>query len=181
MRIFLTPGNIYLTLHKGLPYTGKKSFRVTFSDFPRNEESPLIRHKVMSFFENRLARQKAQKKGFEEAIFLNRKGELAEGAFSNLFLVKEDLVLTPPLGSGILPGIIRGEIIRLGGEMGIPVREKILRPEDLKESREIFLTSSLMGVMPVREVEGWFQGEQFPLTLRLQEVLLKKEESTLFP
>jgi para-aminobenzoate synthetase/4-amino-4-deoxychorismate lyase len=83
----------------------------------------------------------AARLGTDEAIFLNERGEVAEGARSNVFVKRGDIFLTPPLTAGALPGILRGELLARG-----EAREAILMPDDL--IGEFFFGNSLRGLIP---------------------------------
>jgi branched-chain amino acid aminotransferase len=118
--------------------------------------------KSCNLLNNVLAVREAQAAGASEAILLNDKGEVAEGASTNVFMVKGGIVLTPPLDAGILAGITREVVIELGREMGLAVREDVIRVPDLLEADEIFLTSSTREAVPVRTLDGRPVGEGRP-------------------
>lgn len=126
-----------------------EGIRAGFSSIRRNQHSPLVRHKTLNYLENILARREAGSAGWGEAFFLNTLGNLAEGAVSNIFLVKGGKVVTPDLASGVLPGITRRRVIEACAGAGLPVEERVVRPAELIRSGECFVTNSLMGVMPV--------------------------------
>jgi len=128
----------------------------------RNEKSPLVYIKSMNYLENLLARLEAKKQGCDEAILLNTQGFLASASVSNLFFVKGKTVFTPSVECGILSGITRKAVLEICAGYGINVKEGRFRPEDLETADEVFLTNTLMGVMPVREVKGFFKGRHFP-------------------
>ena len=101
-----------------------------------------------------LAKKEAEEKGAKEAVILNVQGFLTEGTSSNLFFVREGLVHTPSLESGILEGITRGIVMEILEKEEIEVRESLYRPEDLKSSEEAFLTFATAGVVPIRSVDA---------------------------
>ena len=82
--------------------------------------------------------------GVDEAIFLNTRGEVCEGTIFNVFLEAGGGLLTPPLGCGLLPGVLREELLRRG-----EAREAVLRLEDLRRGR-LFLGNSLRGLCAAR-------------------------------
>ncbi len=100
------------------------------------------------------ARERARELGAIDVLFTDADGAILEGSVSNLFVVIEGVLITPPLTRPILPGITRAAVLRLAGEMSIEAREADLFPPDLHEAEEAFLTSSLMLAMPLREVGG---------------------------
>ena len=116
-----------------------------------------------------LAIREAQSRGAAEALMLNAEGSLAEGASSNVFLVKDGVVLTPPLDAGILAGITREVILELLPTLFIEARETRLGPEDLRDSDEAFITSSLREAAPIATVDGRAvaSGRPGPVTLRI--------------
>ena len=122
----------------------------------RNEHSPLAGCKCLNFLDNILARQEAEKRGADEALLLNTAGRLAEASAANLFAVIDGELLTPPLGDGALPGVMRADVMeRLGG------RESPLAPDDLSRASEAFLTNSL-GIRPLTRVDGVSLGSGRP-------------------
>jgi len=125
--------------------------------------------KACNLLNNILAVQEAQSKGAIEAIMLNRHGEVAEGAGSNVFLVRHGEVLTPPLSAGILSGITREVLFEVALEDGVTIRERTLWPDDLWSADEAFFTSTLKELAPIRAIDGRpvGTGAPGPLTLRL--------------
>jgi branched-chain amino acid aminotransferase len=117
-----------------------------------------------------LAVREAQKKGGAEAILLNQRGEVAEGASSNIFIVKKDALLTPPLNAGILPGITRVVVLEIASRLGIPAREETVTLPALAGADEAFLTSTVREILPIRAVDGRpvGSGRPGPLTERVR-------------
>lgn len=87
-------------------------------------------------------RRKALAEGFFEVIFLNKKGELTEGSISNIFIEKGGILYTPPLSSGLLPGVLREHLIQSGR-----AEEKVLYPRDLLEADKVYIGNSVRGIM----------------------------------
>jgi branched-chain amino acid aminotransferase len=125
--------------------------------------------KSCNLLNNYLAVREAQARGAVEALMLNEQGEIAEGASSNVFVVKDGTVMTPPLSAGILPGITREVILGLARPLGIPMREWTLRVPDLLDADEAFITSTLKEAAPIRLVgdRPLGAGRPGPLTLRI--------------
>jgi branched-chain amino acid aminotransferase len=96
----------------------------------------------------------ARAAGYDEALLLTADGVLADATGQNVFLVRDGVLMTPPLSTGILAGITRSTISVLAAEMGIEVRETTLIRSDINLADEIFLTSTAAEVVPVREVDG---------------------------
>ena len=128
----------------------RKGVSVVVSGIRRNPSSPLSMIKSGNYLDSLLARQEALDRGADDAILLTCQGNLSEATGSNLFAVRRGEVLTPDLGCGFLPGITREVVIELCLEAGIPVRAVTRDHRLLSESEEIFLTNSLIEVMPVR-------------------------------
>ena len=116
----------------------------------RNERSPLVGHKCLSYMENVLALAEARGRGADEVYFLNSRDLLAEGAITNLFWVKDGTVHTAAVDCGLLPGITRGIVLALCTELGIPAEEGEYAEIRLLNADEAFCTNSLRGVIPVR-------------------------------
>ena len=127
--------------------------------------------KSNNLLNNVLAVREAQARGAVEAILLNQDGQVAEGASTNVFLVKNGVVMTPPLDAGILQGITREVVLELARGAGVPVREEAVSPEALGQADEIFITSSTREVMPACVLDGRpvGAGRPGPITLRLLE------------
>jgi branched-chain amino acid aminotransferase len=114
---------------------------------------PLI--KSTNLLNSLQARFEAQERGAYDAIFLNLDGAVAEGAFSNVFLIPEEgALVTPGLSEGILGGITRDVVLELARSLGWRTEERRVVPAELESAREVFLTASIMEIMPVVGVEG---------------------------
>ena len=136
--------------------------------------NPLI--KSNNLLNNALAMQEAFRRGGYEGVMRNFKGELAECTQSNLFVVKGGAALTPPIDAGLLPGITRAFLFEVGAEAGIPVREAVLRDDDLFDADESFLTSTTREVVPIVKVDDRTigAGKPGPVTLALLDGYRKK-------
>ena len=128
--------------------------RANLSPWTRNERSALAGLKSASYAENLIALEHADRLGFEETVFLNSSGLVCEAATSNVFVVREGRVRTPSLASGCLPGVTRSVILEIAATLGIPCEETDVAPEDLRAADEIFLTSSIRGVMGLSRFEN---------------------------
>ena len=116
-----------------------------------------------------LAAQQAIRRGGFEGIMRNYRGELSECTTANLFVVRDGIAMTPPIDSGLLPGITREFLFEVGKEEGIAVREEVLRDEDLFMADEAFLTSTTREVVPIVKVDERTigSGRPGPITHRL--------------
>lgn len=129
--------------------------------------NPLI--KSNNLLNNALAAQHAVRERAFEGIMRNHRGELAECSTSNLFIVRNGEVLTPPLEAGLLAGITREFIFEIGRDLGIVVREAVLKDADLLGADEAFLTSTTREALAIVRVDGQTIGAGVggPVTRRL--------------
>lgn len=114
-----------------------------------NPASPLVLHKSLSALEKVLARAEAARAGVDEALLQNTAGRVTEGAAANLFLFADGRWLTPPVAEGCLPGVMRRRMIALTGAQEAPVA-----PEALQAAGGLYLTSALMGCIPLGRLDG---------------------------
>jgi branched-chain amino acid aminotransferase len=119
--------------------------------WPRNERGALVGIKTTSYAENVLALAEARRRCASEAIFANTAGNLCEGSGSNVFLVHDGRLVTPPLSAGCLAGVTRSLIIEC---CGLDVGEQDVPIAALGEAEEAFLTSATRNVQAVRAVDG---------------------------
>ncbi len=119
--------------------------------WPRNERGALVGVKTTSYAENVLALAEARRRHASEAIFANTAGNLCEGSGSNVFLVLEGALLTPPLTAGCLAGVTRALIVE---HCGLDVTERDVPIEALADAEEAFLTSATRNVQAIRLVDG---------------------------
>ncbi|HIE09019.1 MAG TPA: hypothetical protein EYP65_04140 [Armatimonadetes bacterium] len=122
--------------------------------FPHPRGSFASRLKSLSYIESVLARSFAREKKAHEALFVNHRGIVTEGATSNVFVILERALLTPPLELELLDGITRKFVISLALEMGLRVREEEFGPDAFHRCEGAFLTNSVMEVAPILSFEG---------------------------
>lgn len=142
--------------------------RVILVPWTRNESGALTGVKSISYAENVLALAEAKRHGCGEALLANTRGELCEGTGSNVFIVHEGKLHTPPLSSGCLGGITRLLVLRACAAAHIPVAETALPVSLLETCEEAFLTSSTRHVHPLAEVNGRALQAPGPVTLSVQ-------------
>ena len=123
--------------------------RVHLVPWRRNEHGPLVGLKTTSYAENVMALTTAKRVGCSEALFANTAGHLCEGTGTNVFLVMEGVLVTPPLSSGCLAGVTRELVMELAD-----VVERDIDPAELGSADEAFLTSSTRDVSPISAVDG---------------------------
>ena len=109
--------------------------------------------KSLNFLNNIFAKMEAIERGAYEAIMLNVEGLLAEGAVSNIFFVKKNMLFTPAPEVGVLDGITRELVISIAGKNGVSVSEGRFYPSDLLSASEVFFTNTTSEIMPVSQVE----------------------------
>jgi branched-chain amino acid aminotransferase len=126
-----------------------ESVTLVTAAFPRNERSPLAGLKCASYAENLIALDQAGRAGADDPLFYNTRGELCETATANVFLVKDGVILTPPLASGCLPGTMRQRVMARAA-----VTETALTNADVIAADEVFITSATRGVVPVNQIDG---------------------------
>lgn len=142
------PFGDYLPSDKGL-HVGVSSWR-------RIEDNAIpARAKICGAYVNSaLASDDARRSGFDEALFLNESGHVAEGATCNLFMVRKGALVTPPTTENVLEGITRDCIMELARhELGVPVVERPIDRSELYISEELFLTGTAVGIAPVVRVD----------------------------
>jgi branched-chain amino acid aminotransferase len=134
--------------------TFTEGIRVSLVSVRRNHPNalnPLI--KSNNLLNNALAMQEALRAGAAEALMQNQAGELVECSQSNFFVVRDGVVMTPPLSAGLLPGITRELVLEIATEAGLIVKETRLRPLDLSRVDEAFITGTTREVTPVVAVD----------------------------
>lgn len=126
---------------------------VIVSKFRQSPHDPIAGHKTTSYFPRLLALREARQARCTEAIWFTTHNHLAEGSISNIFLVRNGSLKTPPLDTPILPGLARQLVLKLAADEKIDVEECVLSIDDLLDADEVFITNSIMQVMPVIGVE----------------------------
>jgi branched-chain amino acid aminotransferase len=125
--------------------------------------------KSNNLLNNAIAMQEANRRGAEEGLMCNYRGEISECSQSNFFIVRGGAALTPPSGAGLLEGITRAYLLEIGPESGIDVREATLLPADLDTAEEAFITSTTRELSPVVRIDDRVvgTGRPGPVTLKL--------------
>lgn len=122
---------------------------ITLED-PRWEHCDI---KAITLLANVLARSQAADAGAQEAILI-RDDSATEGAASNLFIVKDKLLITPPKSDSLLPGITREIVLELAKQHGIPFAEARITADDLRSADEVWMSSSTKEILPVLQIDG---------------------------
>ena len=150
LKIVVTEKNIVFSTRE-IKYSKEdyeKGFKLKLSYVLRNPTSRMTYIKSLSYNENLYEYNKANKEGFNEVVFLNIYGNIAEGATSNIFIIKDKKIYTPKISDGILPGVVRNWVIE-----NFKVCEKHLNKKDLYSADEVFITNSVLGIMKVVQFE----------------------------
>jgi branched-chain amino acid aminotransferase len=148
----------------------REGIAIALVDVLRNHPgsvNPII--KSNNLLNNALAMQAAYRRGGEEALMCNYRGELSECSQSNFFLVRGEVALTPKSQAGLLEGVTRAFLFEVGREVGVDVRDETLFPGDLDTADEAFITSTTRELSPVVRIDDRVigSGKPGPVTLRL--------------
>ncbi len=156
--------------------TVDRGIKIVLSSIVRNHPQALNpRIKSNNLLNNALAMQEAIRAGADEALMCNYRGEIAECAQSNIFIVRDGIAQTPSLDTGLLEGVTRNFVFEVGEAANIPVRETILLPADLTQADEIFITGTTREVLAVTSVDQTpvGDGRPGPITERLAKTFLE--------
>ena len=129
-----------------------RGFKLNISPIKRGN-SILYKHKTTNYFENIYTKNYANEKGFDDGIFLNSEGTILECSMSNIFFIKDDIVLTPSSNLPILNGTKKKRIIEACQELNIKVEETEINVNEIHKFDFIFISNSLMGAMKVAQIE----------------------------
>jgi branched-chain amino acid aminotransferase len=127
---------------------------VVLAPWSRNENGALAGLKTISYAANVRALAYAKERGAGEAIFTNTRGNVCEATGSNVFVVRDGALVTPPATAGCLLGVTRALVLELAGEIGLPAAERDLAVDELFDSDEAFLSSTTREVQPIAHVDG---------------------------
>jgi len=117
----------------------------------RFSASPFVGAKTLSWSANLTMYEEARREGFDEVILLNERSEVTECTSANIFAVRDGITYTPPLHSGLLPGVTR-EVMLSELRSSSKVKEKVLSVDDLEQAAEVFITSSTRELLPVARI-----------------------------
>ncbi len=174
------PTNIAVAAFPWGTYLGpealEKGIRCTISSWTRihHAQFPTTAKGCGQYLNSVLAVREAHEKGFDEAILLDRHGNVAEGSGENLFVIKDGRMRTPGLDASILPGITRASVMELAEDHGIPVEVGAVTRGELYAADEAFFTGTAAEVTPIREVDERTigAGVRGPITTTLQTAYL---------
>lgn len=169
------PVNVSIAVWPWGAYLGEESLatgvRVKISSWKRMDPNvnPVAAKGTGIYINSSLAKVEAVHAGYDEAVLLNTHGFVAECTGENLFIVKDGVLLTPPLSSGALEGITRDSIMTIARDLGYEVKEDQLLRHDLYLADEAFLTGTAAEIVPIRSVDDRMIGDPGEMTRKLQE------------
>lgn len=137
----------------------------------RDENNPIYQVKSVNYLEAILARRQANALGANDALFFNTRQHATETTCANLFLIKNNGLLTPPITDGILPGIARSRLLQWSQQQGLSCMEVSLTKTMLKEADVLFTTNSLQGIRPVLSLDELVFAVAHPLLTQLSSSL----------
>lgn len=134
--------------------------------------------KSCNFLSNIIIRERAHRQNSVEGIRIDEQGHVTEGTTSNIFIVKNATLITPEINENILPGITRRAVLEIAARKGIPVALQTLTAEDIYHAEEVFITNSIIEILPVRVADDRTIGDGNPGTITrfLHEEFLKSVE-----
>jgi branched-chain amino acid aminotransferase len=136
------------------PDTYTTGLRAIVASGRRNSRAMSLGLKTLAYTDSVLALIEAQRAGADEALLLDTDGHVSEATASNLFAWVAGVLVTPPGSCAALPGVTRATVLELAAALNIPAAERVIGVSDLAAAGEVFLTSSLRGIAPVRTIDG---------------------------
>jgi branched-chain amino acid aminotransferase len=153
---------LLITATKLQPYPAeyyKNGVLIVLCPYRQNPFEPIYRHKTTNYFSRMVALKLAHPKGAAEALWFTVDNRLAEGCISNVFLVRDSTLFTPPIETPVLAGVARKTVCQIALRNSIKFVEKDLSIDDLLAAEEVFLTNVIMQIMPVVAVEKHTVGD----------------------
>lgn len=147
----------------------KNGIKLRVSSYTRHHvNAAMTRSKTTGYYMNSvLAKLEAHECGCDDALLLDASGYVAEASGANIFIVRDSVLMTPPLTS-VLDGITRDTVMKLARELGIEVREHRFTRDEIYTADEAFLTGTAAELTPVRELDSRIIGPPGPITRKLQ-------------
>jgi branched-chain amino acid aminotransferase len=142
--------------------------RLALAPNARHAAHPLAGTKVISWLQNAWIFEQAHKRGFDDALLLNERGNVSECTAANVFWVSKGSLFTPPLSAGCLPGVTRQILLEMAPALGVPVSEVEVPFDVLQQADEVFITSTTRQVQGVGVIEeSAFPNAPGPVTRKL--------------
>lgn len=160
LKVVVSPGNLILQT-RPLPDEAPAGWRLAVADGHRTTNPLLLASKNLNYLDNLLIWEKARQDGFDDAILLDAAGHVCETSRANLFFIKEGHLHTPDLSCGLLDGVIRQWIMT-----HFQVHAGVYPLGDLITTESIFVTNSVIGVQPVRQIGTQLYADS-PLVMKI--------------
>ncbi|MFQ5694932.1 MAG: branched-chain amino acid transaminase [Terriglobia bacterium] len=172
-----SPIEVYIACWPWGKYLGEdaleKGVEVCVSSWARMAPNtlPAMAKSAANYMNSQLIKMEATTNGYVEGIALDERGLVSEGSGENIFVVREGVLLTPPLANSVLPGITRDTVITLARAFGYEVRETAIPREMLYISDEVFFVGTATEITPIRSIDRIpvGAGKPGPITRKLQE------------
>jgi branched-chain amino acid aminotransferase len=170
------PVNVFIAVWPWGAYLGEEALeqgvRIKISSWRRNSQNslPAAAKATGQYINSVLAKVESVKAGYDEAIMLNEAGMITDGSGENVFVLRDGVLITPPIAAGCLDGITRQSVMTIARDLGYEVREENLVRTDLYNADEAFFTGTAAEITPIREVDDRVVGEghRGPVTKELQ-------------
>ena len=155
-------------------YLSPKGVSCRFSSWTRQEDRSLpLRGKISgAYITSSLAKTEAVLSGFDEALLLNTRGKVSEASGMNIFIVRNEQLITPSVDQDILEGITRSSVIEIAKGLGIDVIERAVDKTELMISDEVFLTGTAAKITPIRQIESTKMEKERPIMELLRKMLI---------
>lgn len=168
------PVDVMIAIWPWGAYLPQDGIRVQVSSWirPDHNAHPPSSKTSANYVNSGLAKVAALSSGYDEAIMLNSRGEVAEASAANVFVVKKGEIITPPVSSGALAGFRRDSVMQIAQDLGYVVREASVVRADLYTADELFVTGTASEVAPIKSVDDREIKNGFgPITRKLQETM----------
>ncbi|HVV46626.1 MAG TPA: branched-chain amino acid transaminase [Bryobacteraceae bacterium] len=170
------PIDVYLACWEWGRYLGEEALAsgvdVCVSSWTRIAPNtlPALSKAGANYMNSQLINMEAVTNGYSEGIALDKAGYVSEGAGENIFVIRDGKIVTPPLGTSVLPGITRDAVLTLAADLGIPVVEQVVPRELLYIADEVFFTGTAAEISPIRSIDRVTigTGRRGPITEKLQ-------------
>jgi branched-chain amino acid aminotransferase len=170
------PIDVYLACWEWGRYLGEEALAsgvdVCISSWTRIAPNtlPALSKAGANYMNSQLINMEAVANGYSEGIALDKAGYVSEGAGENIFVIRDGKIVTPPLGTSVLPGITRDAVLTLAADLGIPVVEQVVPRELLYIADEVFFTGTAAEISPIRSIDrvSIGSGRRGPITEKLQ-------------
>jgi len=130
------------------------SWRLTVSSITRNEKSPLVNMKTISNLENIMVKNQAVNQGYNDGLCLNSMGEVTETSSANFFLSTGQSVLTAPIKTGVLEGVMRQQVMDTLKKHDVDVKEQAFSLKSITNNTAAFVSNVIIGVQPISHIDG---------------------------